>query len=63
MPYIALQIFGIEIVLAEMGVPIEFSLVIAFVILAAYTYTGGLRAPAMISIVKDVVSGWWLSWH
>jgi len=54
MPYIALQIFGIEIVLSEMGVPIEISLVIAFVILAAYTYTGGLRAPAMISIVKDV---------
>ncbi|HEY6405864.1 MAG TPA: sodium:solute symporter [Ktedonobacteraceae bacterium] len=54
MPYIALQIFGIEVVLAQMGVPIEISLVIAFVILAAYTYTGGLRAPAMISIVKDV---------
>src|SRR5229473_2161906 len=42
MPYIALQIFGIEVVLAEMGVPIEVSLVIAFVILAAYTYTSGL---------------------
>ena len=54
MPYIALQIFGIEVVLAQMGVPIEISLIIAFVILAAYTYTGGLRAPAMISIVKDV---------
>jgi solute:Na+ symporter, SSS family len=54
MPYIALQIYGIEVVLAEMGVPIEISLVIAFVILAAYTYTGGLRAPAMICIVKDV---------
>jgi solute:Na+ symporter, SSS family len=54
MPYIALQIFGIEVVLAEMGVPIEVSLVIAFVILAAYTYTSGLRAPAMIAVVKDV---------
>lgn len=54
MPYIALQIFGIEVVLAEMGVPIEISLVIAFVILAAYTYTSGLRAPAMIAMVKDV---------
>ncbi len=54
MPYIALQIYGIEVVLAEMGVPIEVSLVIAFVILAAYTYTGGLRAPAMIAMVKDV---------
>jgi SSS family solute:Na+ symporter len=54
MPYIALQIFGIEVVLAEMGVPIEISLVIAFVILAAYTYMGGLRAPALIAMVKDV---------
>ena len=54
MPYIALQIYGIQVVLAEMGVPIEVSLVIAFLILAAYTYTGGLRAPAMIAMVKDV---------
>ena len=54
MPYIALQIFGIEVSLAQMGVPIEISLVIAFVILAAYTYTGGLRAPAMIAVVKDI---------
>jgi len=54
MPYIALQIFGIEVVLAQMGVPIEVSLVIAFVILAAYTYTSGLRAPAVICVVKDV---------
>jgi SSS family solute:Na+ symporter len=54
MPYIALQIFGIQVVLAQMGVPIEISLVIAFVILAAYTYTSGLRAPAVICVVKDV---------
>jgi SSS family solute:Na+ symporter len=54
MPYIALQIFGIEVSLAQMGVPIEISLVIAFVILAAYTYTGGLRAPALIAVVKDI---------
>lgn len=53
MPYIALQIYGIEVVIAQMGVPIEISLIIAFTILAAYTYTSGLRAPAMISLVKD----------
>jgi solute:Na+ symporter, SSS family len=53
MPYIALQIYGIEVVIAQMGVPIEISLVIAFTILAAYTYTSGLRAPAMIALVKD----------
>ncbi|HEV2582726.1 MAG TPA: sodium:solute symporter [Ktedonobacteraceae bacterium] len=53
MPYIALQIYGIEVVIAQMGVPIEISLIIAFTILAAYTYTSGLRAPAMIALVKD----------
>jgi SSS family solute:Na+ symporter len=54
MPYIALQIFGIEVSLAQMGVPIEISLIIAFTVLAAYTYTSGLRAPAMIAVVKDI---------
>ena len=54
MPYIALQIFGIEVVLAEIGVPLEVSLIMAFVVLAAYTYTSGLRAPALIAVVKDV---------
>ena len=54
LPYIALQIFGVEVSLAQMGVPIEISLIIAFAILATYTYIGGLRAPAMISVVKDI---------
>lgn len=54
MPYIALQIFGIEVSLAQMGVPIEISLVLAFTILAAYTYTSGLRAPAVLALVKDI---------
>ncbi|HET8909913.1 MAG TPA: sodium:solute symporter [Ktedonobacteraceae bacterium] len=53
MPYIALQMFGIEVSIAQMGVPVEISLIIAFLILAAYTYTSGLRAPAMIAVVKD----------
>jgi len=30
-------------------------LILAFAILAAYTYTSGLRAPAMIAIVKDIL--------
>lgn len=54
MPYIALQIFGIEVSLAQMGVPIEISLIVAFAILATYTYISGLRAPAAIAIVKDI---------
>jgi SSS family solute:Na+ symporter len=54
MPYIALQMYGMEVVIAQMGVPIEVSLLIAFGFLAAYTYIGGIRAPAMIAIIKDI---------
>jgi solute:Na+ symporter, SSS family len=55
MPYIALQLVGIEVVLAGLGVHGEWPLIIAFVILAAYTYSSGLRAPAMIAMVKDAL--------
>src|SRR3954466_2755470 len=53
MPYIALQLVGIEAVLKAMGVSGHLPLVIAFAILAAYTYQSGLRAPALIAFVKD----------
>jgi SSS family solute:Na+ symporter len=53
MPYIALQLVGMKVVFAAMGLSGELPLVIAFVILAAYTYSSGLRAPAVIAIVKD----------
>jgi SSS family solute:Na+ symporter len=64
LPYIALQMFGIQVSLAALGIPLSLSLgglqidlplLIAFLILAAYTYTSGLRAPAMIALVKDVM--------
>jgi SSS family solute:Na+ symporter len=55
MPYIALQLVGIEAVLKAMGVNGHWPLIIAFVILAAYTYQSGLRAPALIAFVKDVL--------
>ena len=55
MPYIALQMFGIEVSIAQMGIPVEAALIIAFLILAAYTYVSGLRAPALIALVKDVI--------
>jgi solute:Na+ symporter, SSS family len=60
MPYIALQLVGIQVVLAAMGIVGgglggELPLIIAFVILALYTYQSGLRAPAMIALVKDVM--------
>jgi SSS family solute:Na+ symporter len=55
MPYIALQLVGIEVVLAGLGIVGDWPLILAFAILAAYTYFSGLRAPAMISLVKDVL--------
>ncbi len=55
MPYIALQMVGIEVSVQQMGFNAEVALVIAFLILAAYTYYSGLRAPAMIAIVKDTM--------
>lgn len=60
MPYIALQLVGIEVVIGALGFDTkgfvgDLPLIIAFAILAAYTYTSGLRAPAMIAIVKDIL--------
>jgi len=64
MPYIALQLVGIQVVLDVMGVGGSSSsswivqdlpLFIAFALLAAYTYTSGLRAPALIAFIKDAL--------
>jgi SSS family solute:Na+ symporter len=55
MPYIALQLVGIEAILKAMGVEGELPLIVAFVILALYTYNSGLRAPALIAFVKDTL--------
>jgi len=55
MPYIALQLVGMKVVFAAMGLHGELPLILAFVVLAAYTYSSGLRAPAVIAIVKDLM--------
>src|SRR3954451_10151849 len=60
MPYIALQLVGLEAVLRSMGfngsgVLGHLPLLIAFIILAVYTYQSGLRAPALIAFVKDIL--------
>ena len=63
MPYIALQLVGMQVVLAALGanvsmnVPglgaVDVPLLVAFTVLAFYTYSSGLRAPALIAVVKD----------
>jgi solute:Na+ symporter, SSS family len=56
MPYIALQLVGIKAVLTVLGLGnSDVPLIIAFLALAAYTYVSGLRAPALISFVKDTL--------
>jgi solute:Na+ symporter, SSS family len=60
MPYIALQLVGLQVVIAGLGISGtgyagDLPLIIAFIILAAFTYSSGLRAPASIAIVKDLL--------
>ena len=63
MPYIALQLVGIEAVLTVLHVGTgsanpfvkDLPLIIAFLALAAYTFVSGLRAPALIAFVKDAL--------
>jgi len=55
MPYIALQLIGMGVVIKAMGLNGELPLVAAFIILALYTYSSGLRAPALIAFVKDIM--------
>ncbi|MGX4803617.1 monocarboxylate uptake permease MctP [Bradyrhizobium guangdongense] len=55
MPYIALQLIGMEVAIKALGLSGEVPLVLAFLVLALYTYSSGLRAPALIAFVKDIM--------
>jgi solute:Na+ symporter, SSS family len=55
MPYIALQLIGMGVVIKAMGLTGEWPIIAAFVVLALYTYSSGLRAPALIAFVKDIM--------
>lgn len=55
MPYIALQLVGMTAALKALGLHGEIPLTIAFLVLAFYTYSAGLRAPALIAFVKDIM--------
>ncbi len=65
MPYIALQLVGMQVVIAALGLdyvvalpllgPVSVPLLAAFGVLAAFTYTSGLRGTALIAVVKDLL--------
>jgi Na+/proline symporter len=61
-PYIALQIVGLQVILASMLVGTasaqlanEVGLIIAFIILAGFTYTSGLRGATLGAVLKDIL--------
>ena len=57
-PYIALQLIGMQAVLQSLGIGglgSDAFLVVSFALLAAFTFTSGLRAPALIAVVKDIL--------
>jgi SSS family solute:Na+ symporter len=61
MPYIALQLAGMQVVIAAMGIPTTLAgipnlpLLAAFLVLASYTYVSGLRGTALTAVVKDIL--------
>jgi SSS family solute:Na+ symporter len=59
-PYIALQLVGIQVSIGAMGFTGTgllgaLPLIVAFAVLAAYDYSAGLRAPALIAFAKDTL--------
>ncbi|WP_243678142.1 sodium:solute symporter [Vulcanisaeta distributa] len=62
-PYIALQIIGLQAVLTIMLLGIvksiklvsDLALTIAFIVLAAFTYTSGLRGATLTAVLKDAI--------
>lgn len=65
MPYLALQLVGLEVVFSAIGIEAgessnwfmkDLPLLVAFGVLAAYTYSSGIRAPALIAFIKDALT-------
>ena len=64
LPYIALQIYGMQAVLtvmigqsvvSDVEVISEIALILSFIILAAFTFTSGLRGATITAVMKDAI--------
>lgn len=60
MPYIAVQLIALQAIFKVVGIGGEWPLLAALVILSVTTFRSGLRAPALLSIAKDVLLVWLL---
>jgi SSS family solute:Na+ symporter len=58
MPYIAVQLVALQAVFKTMGISGDLPLLAALGLVALCTFRSGLRAPALLSIAKDVLMAW-----
>ncbi|WP_370931668.1 monocarboxylate uptake permease MctP [Bartonella sp. DGB1] len=55
MPYIALQVIGMSVIFKQLGLSGYSPIILSFLILGLYTYSSGLKAPAFIAFIKDIM--------
>ncbi|MEU4424125.1 sodium:solute symporter [Actinoplanes sp. NPDC024001] len=60
MPYVAVQLVSLQAVLRTVGFGGEWPLLAAVTVVSVCTFRSGLRAPALLSVVKDVLMAWML---
>jgi SSS family solute:Na+ symporter len=58
LPYIAVQLIALEAVFKVIGVNGEWPLLASLAVVSISTFRSGLRAPALLSIAKDVLLIW-----
>jgi SSS family solute:Na+ symporter len=58
LPYLAVQLLALEAVFRVLGVQGEWPLLAALAVISITTFRSGLRAPALLSIAKDVLLIW-----
>ena len=58
MPYIAVQLIALEAVFKTIGINGEWPLLVSLAVVSISTFRSGLRAPALLSIAKDILLVW-----
>jgi SSS family solute:Na+ symporter len=58
LPYVAVQLASLQAVLRTAGITGEWPLLVGVGVLSLTTFRSGLRAPALLSIAKDVLLLW-----
>ncbi|MEV0136548.1 sodium:solute symporter family protein [Dactylosporangium sp. NPDC050688] len=58
MPYVSVQLLSLQAVFKTLGVAGEWPLLVAVGLVSVSTFRSGLRAPALLSIAKDILLVW-----